>query len=332
MKKTPRSLLKNFLALGGAACILLCGSLVQAQSTISAVYPNGTNMFQPSTTLSFTASSPAGVTNVTVQLTVKNLYSGQSFIKNPTLTITGPSTAENVSAALTGNTLYTAVIQVKDANGSVANQTVSFDTITPSYTWEAEDWDYTSNGVSGLYIDNPQTNAYTNLLTTVEASNNNGPGQYRPSVPGLSTETVTPGDIPRLPYIGTGFHDYDVGWTDGGEYGQYTRHYPAGTYNLFARVASGGTAQTESADISVLSGTATISSPASGPYKYGVNVRGWQVYDFMPVTDSAGNLVQITFDGSASTLQETQVGANDNINFFMLMPVAPVVVSTVTIT
>lgn len=329
MKKTPRSSLKNFLALGGAACILLCGSLAQAQSTISALYPNGTNMFQPSTTLSFTASSPAGVTNVTVQLTVKNLYSGQSFIKNPSLTITGPSTAENVSAPLTSNTIYTAVIQIKDANGVVANQTVSFDTITPSYTWEAEDWDYTSNGTPGLYIDNPQTNGYKNLATTVEGSNNNGPGQYRPSVPGPSTEGA--GDIARLPYIGTGFQDYDVGWTDGGEYAQYTRHYPAGTYNLFARVASGGSAQTESGDISVLSGTATISNP-SGPYKYGVTVRGWQNYDFMPVTDSAGNLIQITFDGTASTLQETQVGANDNINFFMLMPVAPVVVSTVTIT
>jgi hypothetical protein len=335
MKKNRRSPLKTFLALGGAACLLACGSLVQAQSTITALYPNGTNLFQPSTTLSFTAGSPAGVTNVTVALTVTSLYKGTSFIKNLSsgngLAITGPDTAESVSTPLASNTLYSAVIQVKDANGNVTNLTVAFNTITPSYTWEAEDWDYTSNGVSGLYIDNPQTGAYTNQLTTVEGSNNNGPGQYRPSVPGPSTEVAS--DIPRLAYIGTGFSDYDLGWTDGAEYAQYTRHYPAGTYNLFARVASGGTAQTESADISILSGGATVSSPGSAPYRYAVNVRGWQSFDFMPVTDNAGDLIQITFDGNPATLQELQVGANDNINFFMLMPLnTNEVGSTVTLT
>jgi len=317
------------------AGILLCDSAAQAQSSITGVYPNGTNMFQPSSTLSFTASSPAGVTNVTVQLTVTNLYTGQSFLRNLTassgLTITGSSTSETVSAVLTSNTIYSAVIQIKDANGSVASQTVGFDTITPAYTWEAEDWDYTSNGVPNLFIDNPPTDAYTNLATTVEASNNNGPGVYRPSVPGLSTEVN--GDLARLPWISTGFQDFDVGWTDGSEFGNYTRHYPPGTYNLFVRVAGGNDPQTESGDISVVSGTATINSAGSSPYKYGEKGRGWQSYDFMPVTDNAGNLIQITFDGSASTLQEIQVQANDNINFFMLMPLnTNVPVSTVTIT
>ena len=337
--------LSTMMAGAVAAGLMLCGSTVQAQSSIANVYPNGTNMFQPSSTLSFTASSPAGVTNVTVQLTVTSLYSGQSFLRNLTavneLTITGPSTAENVNAVLNGNTLYSAVIQVTDANGNVASQTVSFDTITPVYTWEGEDWDYTSNGVSGLYIDNPQVNAYAGLSTTanVDAFNNNGNAGpwYRPagitssSPGGLWTEVA--GDSPkRLAYIGTTNVDWDVGFTDGGDFGQYTRHYPAGTYNLFVRTAGGGGVQTESADITVTAGTAAINSPASGPYKYGVKGRGWGSYDFMPVTDSGGNLVQITFDGSPSTLKVLQVQAADNIQFFMLMPIAPVVLSTVTVT
>src|SRR6185312_12047789 len=81
-----------------AACVLLCGSPSQAQSSISGVYPNGTNMFQPSATLSFTASSPAGVTNVTVKLMVTSLYTGQSFVRNLSsasgggLVVTGPAT------------------------------------------------------------------------------------------------------------------------------------------------------------------------------------------------------------------------------------------------
>jgi hypothetical protein len=334
--KSPQILRTKILAFATAtlvaACILLCGSLAQAQSAISGVYPNGNSLFQAANNLSFTASSPAGVTNVTVQLTITSIYTGQSFVKNLTaangLTITGPSTGLSVSAVLNSNTVYSAVIQVKDANGSAANQTVAFDTITPVYTWEAEDWNYGG----GLFIDNPQTNAYAGLGTASgDAFNNNGGASYRPINPGLSTEPN--GDTPRAPWIGSGLTDFDVGFTDGGDFGNYSRHYPAGTYNLFARVSGGNGPKTEVADVSVVSGTATISSSGSSPYQFATKGRGWQTYDYMPVTDNAGNLIQITFDGSASTLQVLQNQANDNMNFFMLMPLnTNIVASTVTIT
>jgi hypothetical protein len=323
---------------------MLSGGFAQAQSSIANIYPNGTNMFQPSSTLSFTASSPAGVTNVTVSLTVISLYKGTSFIKNLTassgLTITGPSTALNVSAVLTSNTLYSAAIQVKDANGSMANQTVAFDTITPAYTWEAEDWNFTSNSITGQYIDNPQTNAYAGLASTdnVDSHNNNGGGAYRTvgtsvSPGGLSTEGLGSPETSyqRLQYIGTGKTDYDVGFTDGNDFGNYTRLFPVGTYNLFVRAAGGSGAKTRAADIVLGGGFVTISG--SSPYKFGVKGRGWQSYDFMPVTDNSGNLIQITFDGNPATLQVLQNQAGDNMNFFMLMPINTNEVSTtVTIT
>lgn len=332
-----------------AVCFVFCGSSSQAQSSIGGVYPNGTNMFQPSSTMSFTASSPAGVTNVTVKLTVTSLYTSQSFIRTLSsgsgggLTITGPATGESVSFGLSSNTLYSAVITVQDATGNAANQTVTFDTISPVYTWEAEDWDYTSNGVSGLYIDNPQTNGYAGLDTTdnVDAHNSNGNAStYRPGNTdnghgGLFTETIGSPEstYQRLQYLGTGKTDYDVGFTDTGDFGNYTRHYPAGTYNLFVRASGGNGPRTEAGDITVQSGSATINSPAAGPYMYGVKGNGWQTYDFMPVTDSAGNLVQITFDGSQSTINVMQNQANDNMNFFMLVPInTNIAVSTVTIT
>ena len=346
----PHSHGSKLFAFASAALIAgaaLCGQ-VRAQSSITGLYPNGTNMFQPSSTLSFTASSSAGVTNVTVHLTVTSLYTGQSFIRNLSsangLTITGPNTGESVSANLTSNTLYSAVIQVQDATGNTASQTISFDTISPSYTWEAEDWNYTSNGVSGLFIDNPQTNAYAGLDTSdgIDAHNANGnPSPYRPGNAdnqhgGLYTEAINSpeSNYKRLQYIGTGKTDYDVGFTDSGDFGVYTRTYPAGTYNLFVRAAGGNGAKAESADISVVSGGITINSPASSPYKFGVKGNGWQNFDFMPVTDSGGNLVQITFDGNPGTLEVLQANdASDNMNFFMLMPVnTNVAVSTVTIT
>ncbi len=315
-----------------AACLLFCGNTVQAQSSITGVYPNGANMFQPSATLSFTAGSPAGVTNVTVGLTVTSLQTGQSFLKSLTavngLIITGPTTGLSVSAVLNSNTLYSAVITVKDATGNTASQTVTFDTISPVYTWEAEDYNYGG----GLFIDNPQTNAYAGLVANSgDSQNSNGNADYRPINPGLSTEGN--GDQPRIPWIGSGKTDYDVGFTDGGDYGNYTRTFPAGTYNLFARVSGGNGPQTESGDIVVVSGNVTIGGGGSSPYKFGTKGRGWQTYDFMPVTDNAGNLIQITFDGNPATLQALQVQGNDNMNFFMLMPLnTNVVASTVTIT
>ncbi len=331
MKKNLTAIVAGMTVAG----LMLCGSTVRAQSSIANLYPNGTNMFQPSSTLSFTASSPANVTNVTVQLTVTSLYTGQSFVKNLTtangLTISGPATGLSVSATLMGNTLYSATIQVKDANGSVASQTVNFDTITPAYTWEAEDWDYSG----GQGIENPQVNQYAGRSSIEGTDYHNGPNLangtalYRPK--GLETENPNNGDSPlRLQYIGTTNFDYNVGWTGGGDWGNYTRHYPAGTYNLFVRAAGGGGAKTEAADISVQSGTAVISGTA--PYKFGVVGDGWGNYHFMPVTDNGGNLVTVTFDGSACTLQELQVQNADNLNFFMLMPTNVVIPSTVTVT
>jgi hypothetical protein len=309
--------------------MMLFGVAAHANPVISNVYPNGTNMFQPSTTLSFTVTSGTGVTNVTVDLTIKDLYTGQLYLSHLTsasgLTISGSS----VSAPLQSNKLYTSVaIVAYDAAGSTTT-TETFDTINPVYTWEAEDFDYTN----GLYFDTG-VNQYANLsgVQGVDYNNGNpanGTAAYRPK--GLETENPNSADLPlRLQYIGTTNFDYDVGWTARGDWGNYTRQYPAGTYNLFVRDAGGGNASAEAGDIKIVSGTAT--STNVGPYKFAVLGLGWGTYSFVPVTDVGGNLVQITFDGSACTLQETQVDNADNMNFFMLMPVPTVLPSTITIT
>ena len=277
-------------------------------------------MFQYSPTLSFVASSTAGVTNVTVALTAKKL-NGQTLVQNLTaskgLTITGPNTGETVSVVLKSNRFYTAAITIQDANGASANQTVSFDTIRPSYTFEVEDWDYTDAATtSGLYIDNPQTNAYAGRTATdgidVHSSGNGGHA-YRPGgddlTGGWSTEGC--GDTPRAQYL-NGLTDYDVGFTDGGEWANYTRHYPAGTYNIYMRAANNNGSGTDNANLSV-GGTpiGQFAIPGTG---------GWQSYRFVPMTDSAGNLVEYTFDGSAQTIRIDLVQASCNLNFLMFLP------------
>ena len=65
---------------------------------------------------------------------------------------------------------------------------------------------------------------------------NGGPKDYRYSDP-AATEVA--GDYPRPQYVGTGMTDYDVGYTETGEWLNYTRSYPAGTYNVYLRAARG---------------------------------------------------------------------------------------------
>ncbi|MGH7975162.1 MAG: hypothetical protein ACREC8_00725, partial [Limisphaerales bacterium] len=173
-------------------CLMLFGNATQAQVAITGIFPNGAYQFQATNALSFTASSSAGINpaNITIQLTGTSLP-GQSFASNLTgvngLTVTGASTSRSVSAPLTSNTVYTAVIQVTDANNNVTSTNVSFDTISPAYTFEAEDYNYSG----GNFHDNPQTNAYAGLNATEGVDTHNtdfsgGGSAYRPS--GLNTE------------------------------------------------------------------------------------------------------------------------------------------------
>lgn len=305
-----------------AVCIMLCGTVTQAQPAITGVFPSGTYLYVPTNTFSFTASSAANVTNVSVQLNGTEFTTGRSVIRVLTpsggLTITGPATSEAVNAPLTSNMLYTAAIQVWDANGATTTSNVSFSTIVPGYTFEAEDFNYTSNGISGLYIDNPQTNAYAGLASTSGSDYvnnvNQGNQDYRPQ--GLETEALN-SDKPRLSR--GGLQDYDVGWNNGGGgWGNYTRHYPAGAYYVYVRASNGNGQSADDANLSVVSGTASFAG--TGPYTFSVPGVGWANYVWVPVLDANNNLAVFTSDGSASTIRVTTDNGNYNANFYMLMP------------
>lgn len=314
--------LTSTIRLLALACALTTSLVVQAQPTISSVSPDGSRLFQYSPTLSFLASSPAGVTNVSVSLTVKKLDGGTSFQSlTPAngLSITGPSTGETVTANLKSNRLYSASITIQDANGATANQSVTFDTINPSYTFEVEDWNYTDTNdfTAGHYFDSPQTNRYAGRATTAgqdASSSGNGNHDYRPGGDdgsgGFATEGA--GDNPkRAAYIGTGLNDYDVGWTDGGEFANYTRHFPAGTYHVYLRAANPNNPGTDNAELSgAMVGKFAIP-----------NTGGWQNYQYVPLIDFlTGNPVEYVSDGSEQTVRLDFIQASCNVNFFLLVP------------
>jgi hypothetical protein len=331
--KLPTSIIAGLAAAG----IMLSGAAAFAQPVFPAYYPNGTNLFQPSPTFSFNITdASATITNVTVQL-VGTPMGGTGG--SPALQLLGPSSGLNVvglpgsavsaSCPLKTNLTYAVTITATDGNGISRTTNVSFTTIVPAYIWEAEDWDYTN----GLYIDNPQTNRYAGLTGVQGVDfNDNGTGQganYRPSGPnGLGNENCN--DTRRLLHLG--LQDYDVGWNNGGYWGNYTRHYPVGTYFVFMRGAS-TSQQQRNANLTVAGGNGVLTG--SGTLAFRVPLTGGnQIYGFGPLLDANSQAVTFTSDGSASTLRSTVNQGNFNANFYMLMPtnIADIPQGSITIT
>ena len=120
------------LTLKGAACILLCGSVVQSAKFDFRVYPNGNSLFQSTNAAFFHRQLSCGRHE-----RHRTVYCHQFvYLVKPQKTTDRCKRFEHhrsvdglsVSAALNSNTLHSRAIEIKDANGSVAeSQTVTFD-------------------------------------------------------------------------------------------------------------------------------------------------------------------------------------------------------------
>jgi hypothetical protein len=238
------------------------------------------------------------------------------------LTFRGPATSlTGVFPGLTLNKTHTVTIALTDNNGRSASITVNFDTFNPgSYTFEAEDFDYGG----GHFFDNPQSGAYAGRSASSNidySSVNSGQGNhaYRPNPPGLETEGAT--DRPRLAF-NPGLQDYDVGFNSSGNWGNYTRTFPAGTYNIYLRAADAIGASGDSASMSLVTGGQTTTNQTTSELgTFSVPSTGdWQTYTWVPLKDSGGNLVQITNMGAVETLRMTTDNGNYNANFYILIP------------
>jgi autotransporter-associated beta strand protein len=275
--------------------------------------PNSSEIFQYTNAFSFAVAAPEGVASSNIAVTLNGVA-----VTN--LIFAGSATGWTVSYPdLAINAAYTASVTVTDSVGNVVSNTVGFDTFTPAnYTFEAEDFD--DNG--GHFIDNPQTNAYANLgsVSGIDYTNTN-PGQgsaaYRPQ--GLETEPA--GDVPR-PAYGNGLQDYDVGFNSSRNWGNYTRHYPPGTYDVYLRAANGNGSTADSASLSVVTsgqGTANQTTTKLGAFSV-PGTGNWQIYTWVPLLGSNGNLVHLTTTGSEETLRVTTDNGNYNANFYELAP------------
>jgi hypothetical protein len=209
---------------------------------------------------------------------------------------------------------------VVDANANVGSTTLTVDTATAGYVVEAEDYDYTTNGVSGLFFPDPQTNAYLNASSTLGVDYQHTPGTHQPYRPsGLETEVLT--EKLRAAYNNTGATDYDVGYNNGGDWANYTRNFAPNTYNVYLRASDGnGNAGGAGLDF-VTGGNGTAGQTTTNCGSFTVPPTGaWGNYQWIPLLDASSNLVALPL-GGVQTVRLTQNGS-DNVNFIMFVPLS----------
>jgi hypothetical protein len=286
--------------------------------SISGVYPNG--VFEPTNKLVFTVSSAAGISTNNVTLTVNGINVSNQLV------FSGSSASWNVSYPyLTNNNAYTIVINVTDAHGNTVNNTFGLDTYAPVFTWEAEDYDFGG----GQYIDNPlpTTTPQTAANSYCERVAVNGTDAFSSGNPQVSqgdyreTDIIscTPCfDVPRPLFTTNSAQDYALGFIGTGYWENYTKTFPAGTYNVYGRMANGQNPPAVVNAARITQGWGTTKQITSPLGTFTVPNTGWSSFGYVPLIDQYGNYANVTLNGT-NTLRTTELNAA-NINFYMLIP------------
>jgi len=260
---------------------------------------------------------------------------------------------------LAGQTFYLGAVDAAGLTNSIP--LVTFDTFSQSnFMFEAEDFDF--NG--GQFIDNPiPTGAYVNGaytgyaysaansyffnpagsgteaidgidLTTVGPNSPGGPDAgetelYRPNAD-AGTQVTTDFLRQKFTHDGNTFTDFNLGWWDPGQWVNYTRTFPTNTYNVYGRMASGGAYSGVSMSL-VTGGWGTTNQPATllGTFS-DPNAYDWQAWHWIPLM-SNGQMAVVSLGGT-NTIKVSNTSASDvNANFYMLVPVIPVLNLTASI-
>ncbi len=248
---------------------------------ISSVYPSGTILLQATNTLSFNVSSASGMnlTNVSAVLNGVNISSQLQYVTNGTA---GTSTNLSVSYGnLQPNIANTVLISVTDANGTGNTYNGSFDTFSSTnFIWEAEEFDYNS----GTYIDNPDYTSAPSLTSYYGLDSVNGvdtskgasagvnPSDYRAgATDGTRTQTPASPDYPRqkfidLAVIDPAIVDHIIANWSSAEWQNYTKTFPAGSYNVYARVSSASSGILTLSQVTSGQGTPTQTTTKLGTF------------------------------------------------------------------
>jgi hypothetical protein len=274
---------------------------------ISDVTPNESANFLPAnTTITFHAADDNPLVNTGISIRLN----GTLYTTANGLVVTGTGNSRDVSlGGLAADQDYTAELQVVDSNNATNKALLHFDTFNPeNITIEVEDYNYGVNGAGGGFYDNPIPapegsgpgfGSYNNQagipdvdFHDTRTSPNGQDTRYRTSDPVRMRHTL---DIARQKYIDAGgaaqnVYDYDVVDIAAGEWLNYTRFVPSGSYHVYLRQSIVNLAQSESVLERV---TNDPSLPLQETVPLGSFLGRLSGFQFrnVPLTDALGNLV-----------------------------------------
>jgi hypothetical protein len=287
---------------------------------IGSISPGAILLANAADGISFTVSSPSAtpINNWDIHATLNGTDISSS------LNIAGDTSKSVSYHGLQTNTTYTVSIQVTDTLGLAAGTTFTFDTWKPLFLWEGEDYDFSS----GQYINNPvlsssvQANSYFGQtgVQGVDFNDTSHDGDHLYRANDLMATTVA-GDLARKSFLDAQasnplINDYKIGWFYTGEWVNYTRDYPSGTYNVYARFAGGAGAASATLG-RVTDGIGTTMQTVTNLGTFSFVGTGWSTYQYVPLRDANGNMVPLTLSG-VNTLRLTTSGGAD-LNFLMLV-------------
>ncbi len=300
----------------------------------------GANFLAASTRVSFRATDdkdlPASGLAIVLNGTRHDAGSG--------LTVTGTGNALTASlGGLEANRDYTAQLIAVDSDGAGVTNIVYFDTfLTGNVVIESEDYNF----LGGSFIDNPvptteggfafNAYAYQAGTSAVDFSDTRTAPNFvntpwRPDDPIRMQRTL---DIRRAKYDAAGgagnvnqVFDYDVGDIVAGEWLNYTRTFPPGTYEVYLRQSI---ANMENADsvLEEVTSDRTVENQTVRLLGTFLGRKSGFEYRNTPLTDGAGvNRTVLTLSG-VTTLRVRQITSNaaDGSryqNYLVFVPVAP---------
>jgi hypothetical protein len=207
----------------------------------------------------------------------------------------------------------------------------AFSTAPGAFFIEAEDFNFGSGQHQASADAMPYYGGAYNGLSAVQGVDYFG---VPPGAP-ASADVYRTGEDPNVGIVGNtdsnrGSFDvaanYEIGWSTTGNWFNYTRSFPAGSYNIYARLSSGWANESgwadEHARLDLVTSGAT--TPNQSLVKLGSfdapATRAWGIYGFVPLKTDSGQLAAVNLRGE-QTLRFTVLGAID-CNYLMLVPAA----------
>lgn len=226
---------------------------------------------------------------------------------------------------------HTYSIEIKDTSGATVTDSGSF---TVPFYWaagtffiEAEDMDF-QNGqhmtesdtmpyAGGLYADLvPVLGVDYQDNGTTDVNSNNYRTIEEPNIGMTSNPDTDRGSFTVDP-------NYKVGWNDAGDWYNYTRNIPSGTYLVYGRFAAGADAlpmmRAELSEVTAGRGTAEQTLSSLGKFE-APKTGGWDTFTTVPLKNAVGDPVKVRLSG-LRTLRLSQLpDSNWDVNYLALVP------------